>query len=168
MPHSATARLFLGLWPDDRTLVQLAARRDAIAWEERAKVSLNERLHLTLHFIGQVPRERIPALQERLQVPAGDIELELTWLDVWKGGIAVLRPHAVPPALSNLQIELAKQLRNEGLPVEEREFRPHVTLARNAPAAIDIGSPPVRWRSSGYALCESRDGYHVLKRYASS
>jgi 2'-5' RNA ligase len=162
----STARLFLALWPDPVTLDGLAARRDAIAWDSRAKVQPLDRIHLTLHFIGQVPRARIPAIQEALQLPGGDIFLNLTWLDVWTSGIAVLRPRELPPALLALQAALAERLRDLGLPVEEREFKPHVTLARNAPGAADPGGQPVRWASSGYTLCESRGGYHVLQHYA--
>lgn len=168
MPTSGTAsaRLFLALWPAADTLAQLVARRDAIQWEAGASVSKDDRLHLTLSFIGQVPRDRIGALTDTLRVPAGEIELSLTWLDVWNDDIAVLRPKEIPDSLSQLQLALAAQLRKAGMPVEEREFRPHVTLARNAGATVEVGGKPVRWRSREYVLAESRSGYHVVERYS--
>lgn len=162
---TSTARLFLAIWPDDETLNGLVARRNAIEWESGAKVSPDERLHLTLHFIGQVPRDRVPALREALQVHCDEIELTLSWLDVWKDGVAVLRPQAVPPSLMSLRRQLSQRLNDVGLPVEEREFRPHVTLARNAPGAADPLGQPLLWRSRGYALVESLGGYHIVERF---
>ena len=35
-----------------------------------------ERLHLTLHFLGDVPRERLPALGEALSVPLRAVPIE--------------------------------------------------------------------------------------------
>jgi RNA 2',3'-cyclic 3'-phosphodiesterase len=162
---TATARLFLALWPDSETLSRLAARRDAIQWQKGARVSPDEKLHLTLHFVGQVARQRLPELREALRTEGGDIELTLTWLDVWNDGVAVLRPQIVPEALSALQNRLAERLQSVRLPSQEETYKHHVTFARNAPDAADPQGAPVLWRSSGYVLAESLAGYHVIERY---
>lgn len=164
MTDKVTARLFLALWPDEATLAELEKRRDAIAWEAGASIQPTNRLHLTLHFIGQVPRDRIESLREELRVPGGAIALDLTWLDVWED-IAVLRPRHLALPLLDLQLDLSTRLKTLGLPVNERTFRPHVTLARKAANATAVLGEPIRWRSNGYTLAESDRGYHVLERY---
>ena len=129
-----------------------------------------ERLHLTLHFIGPVAGERVAELAEALDVPSPGFELAFGRAERWHRGLAVLRPLAVPPALAALHATLADRLRACGLPVEDRPFRAHVTMARDAPGARPpAAGPALRWRVRGHALVESRPGrdggYVVLRRY---
>ena len=129
-----------------------------------------ERLHLTLHFIGPVARERVPAVADAFDVPAARFDLAFGDAERWRHGLAVLRPLALPPALSALHAALAERLRASALPVEARPFRAHVTMARDAPGAVPpAAGPALRWRGRGHALVESRPGrdggYVVLRRY---
>lgn len=127
-----------------------------------------ERLHLTLHFLGAVPRERVPALRAALALPFAPFALTLSRPALWAGGIAVLEPALIPPALADLRAALGAALLHVGLAAEARPWRPHLTLARRAAGA----TPPARcaapcWRVSSFALVESRlpAGYTVLQRY---
>ena len=88
----------------------------------------------------------------------------------WPGGLAVLEPAAVPEALVELHGELAARLDRLGLAVERRRFRPHVTLARQAAAAIPPTEPVgIGWAADGgYLLVHSLPGgrgYQPLARY---
>jgi 2'-5' RNA ligase len=166
-----TARLFLALWPEAAIRAALADWRDAWTWPPGARPVPTERLHLTLHFIGPVERERVAAVADALDVPTTSFELAFGRAERWHHGLAVLRPLDVPPQLPALHAALAERLRACDLPVEVRPFRPHVTLARDAPGAV----PPapgtaLRWRVRGHALVESRPGreggYVVLRHYA--
>lgn len=129
-----------------------------------------DRLHLTLHFIGAVERERSAAIAAALEVPAGAFELSLTSAEIWPRGVAVLRAPEVPDALKQLHGDLGEALRALDLPVEVRPLRPHVTLARRVAAAILPSEPPsLRWPIDSYVLVESSlgaaGGYRLLRRY---
>jgi 2'-5' RNA ligase len=170
-PPTDTARLFIGLWPDDEVRRALQAHADAWTWPHAARRVAEERLHMTLHFLGAVPRHRIDALVQALDVPATPFELELAETALWPRGIAVLGPTQVPEALAGLHGRLLAALERFGCPTEGLAWKPHVTLARDAqgarpPAAVEA----IRWRVHGHALVESTARpalrYRVLQRWS--
>lgn len=166
-----TARLFLALWPTPCVRAGLAGWQDAYRWPRTSSVVAPGRLHLTLHFIGAVPRIRTDTLMSCLSVPAEAFELRFGEPEIWPGGVAVLEPLARPEGLLRLHVRLAEALSLCSLPTDSRPFRPHVTLARRAHGAARIGeAPALRWRPRGYALVESQKspagGYAVLRRFA--
>ena len=163
-------RLFLALWPDDATRAGIAAWQRQWAWPPEAAPVPAERLHLTLHFIGNVPREKLPRLASGLKVAFAPFDFELHHGEVWPNTVAVLQPDGAPPEMKRLHDDLAGALRRLDLPVEGRPFRPHVTLARHARGAV----PPadhasVHWPASrGYVLAQSlpaRGGYEIVERF---
>jgi 2'-5' RNA ligase len=162
-------RLFLALWPDARTRAAILAWQQAWDWPPAAAPVAAERLHLTLHFIGNVPRERLPRVAAGLQAAFEPLDFVLDRAEVWPNSVAVLQPQRTPRALGELHLRLAHALRELELPVESRPFRPHVTLARRArgamPSPREDGVP---WRASdGYVLVESLPGgagYEILRR----
>lgn len=158
---SVRARLFLALWPDDSVRRQLTAWRDSWHWPRGATPVHDERLHLTLHFLGDVERTRVPALR----VPLTPFELAFGSCAIWPHGIAVLEPLAIPPALAQLQGALGQLLDDAGLPPEARPYRPHVTMARRAMQATPpAAGPTFTWEVDSYALVESSGGsYTVLE-----
>ena len=169
-PPVPDARLFLALWPPAPVRDALVQAVSTWPWPDAARRTRPERLHATVHFIGGVPIARLEELKQELAVPFEPFEWELSRPDVWQGSIAVLRPTETPPALARLHERLAARLRALGLPVEERPYRPHVTLARKArgfapPAQV----PPVRWRAEdGYRLVRTLPGgggYEPLARF---
>jgi 2'-5' RNA ligase len=168
---TATSRLFLALWPDPAEREVLRAWRDAWTWPRGATPVATPKLHLTLHFLGDQPTDRVAELGAGLAVPVSPFRVELGQSGVWPGGIAVLEPHAQPPALLRLHADLSDALRTLGLTPEARPYRPHVTMARRAaraqPPAPD--SHTLAWDITGYALVESRPdnggGYTVLRKY---
>jgi 2'-5' RNA ligase len=168
--RARNVRLFLALWPTPQVRSGLLAWRDAFAWPASATVVAPECLHMTLHFIGAVPAERVDAVQAGLAIEPAAFELRFGRAEVWPRGIAVLRPLAEPPALHDLHQRLGEALRALDLPTEARPFRPHVTFARRADGAALTTTPaPLRWRVRSHALVESRlgrnGGYVVLRRY---
>jgi RNA 2',3'-cyclic 3'-phosphodiesterase len=169
-PHASPLRLFLALWPGPSVRRALAAASDAWRWPATAARVAPERMHLTLHFLGDVPRDRVPTLARGLCVPCARFELRFGQPAVWPPGTALLLPDAAPAALLALHAALQVALAALGMATERRAFRPHVTLARHAASAV---TPRVvaslRWPVRGYALmCSLRDapgGYRVLMRY---
>lgn len=166
-PTRDTRRLFIGLWPLPEVREALAEHQAQWAWPAGAAPVRADKLHLTLHFLGDVDRRAVAPLQQALQaVPAGRFELPWAGAQRWGGGLAVLLT-APDHALDVLHAQLGEVLRQQGLRVESRAFKPHVTLARKAPGA----PPPARmpsqpWRSEGFVLVVSAGGrYEVLSRH---
>ena len=161
-------RLFLALWPDPAIRHALRERRDAWTWPRGASPVHADKLHVTLHFLGEVPSERVPELRQGFAVPFTPFTLSIGLPKLWPHGIAVLEPHTEPPALLELHAKLSNALVALGLQPEARAYRPHVTLARRAGHAIvPPQSAPLTWQVDGYALVESNGGnYTVLEQYS--
>jgi RNA 2',3'-cyclic 3'-phosphodiesterase len=169
-PGPATARLFVALWPTAAVRRSLLGQQRAWQWPRGAALVKPERLHVTLHFLGEVPAARIVPLTQALAVPTERFSLSLASPELWPHGIAVLRPHQTPDALLRLHARLRDALQAFGWPTEARAFRPHVTFARRAAGAVpppDVA--PSIWRVSGHVLVHSMPGpaggYRVIAHY---
>ena len=163
-----TARLFIALWPDDDVRARLKEWRDCCQWPRQAGRVRTEKLHMTVHFLGDVEVARVPELRAALAAPFNAFTLQLGHGEIWPGGIAVLVPEEPPSALFKLHADLATILGRLGLPAEERAYRPHVTMARRAAGAImPRRGPAIAWPVAHYALMESRpDGYAIVRPYS--
>ena len=161
-----SSRLFVALWPDDPASQALQRWMACWQWPRQARVVPAGKLHLTLHFLGQVPDRRLPELAAGLRVETEALELDFGTVRTWGHGLVALEPLARCDALFALHAEVAAALRRLGLTPEPRPLRPHVTLARQAAGAVAPSEPlRLRWRSDGYALVQSGDGYRNLARY---
>jgi len=161
------ARLFLALWPDPAVRAALRTWRDAWNWPRGASPVHTDKLHVTLHFLGDLPRARLPALLDGFRVPFSLFALRIARAALWHNGIAVLEPADAPPALLDLHARLSQALVGLGLQPEARTYRPHVTMARRASGAgAPAGAAPIDWQVDRYVLVESRAGiYTVLREY---
>ena len=149
------ARLFVALWPDAQVRAALQAASAQWRWQPGAAIIPADRLHLTLHFLGDLPRESIPELARALELPRARCALTLDRAALWRGGVAVLEPSVVPAPLVELRRALGAALHSVGLALETRRWRPHVTLARRA----NVKPPqmaPIFWPLGGHVLAESR------------
>lgn len=129
------------------------------------------RLHLTLHFLGEIDDGRLPSLTEALApaLDAGPPRIGLggwgvfpprgparvIWLGVTAGTEALVSAHAV----------LAARLRAAGIAPESRPFSPHLTIGRvKSPSGVDwrrlaAGAPPApvaEWDLGACTLFQSR------------
>jgi 2'-5' RNA ligase len=165
--QAGTARLFLALWPDPAVRAALCGWRDAWTWPRGASPVHADKLHVTLHFLGDVPRERLPALVAGFAVPFAPFALRFARGALWHNGIAVLEPSSEPPELLALHAGLAQALTGLGLQPEARAYRPHVTMARRAAkAGVPGDGAAVDWQVDRYVLVESRGGsYTVIHAY---
>lgn len=168
--QSPTARLFVALWPDAAVRGELQRLQQAWSWPAGAALTPPERLHLTLHFIGDLARGQVLEVADALAgVAMAPVELLLDTAEVWAGGVAVLRASAVPAALQRLHLDVRTAVEQAlGVPGERRRFKPHVTLARKAGAALPSGAPlALRWRTDRFALVESASGvYRTLRAFS--
>lgn len=162
------ARLFIGLWPDEAVRDAVDQQAGRWAWTPPARRVPRAKLHLTLHFLGAVPRERLPALERGLAVRCDPFSLRLDHGEVWRNQVAVLCPRHVPQPLLELHERLRTALGQLELPTAREEpFAPHVTLARQAKGSRPVAVAPIRWDVRGYALVESTPDsrYQVLFGY---
>lgn len=167
------ARLFIALWPDAGVRDALAQWRDGWSWPRQATPVKTERLHLTLHFLGEVDDQRIAELAAALSTGFTPFTLSLGQSRLWPHGIAVLEPLAIPEPLTILHATLGRSLQRLGMATDARPYRAHVTMARRAAGAIAAaGGPAIEWPVERYALMRSYPGqgggYTTLHTYGTS
>lgn len=171
MDSVSSTRLFLALWPDPAVRHLLRERRDLWDWPRGASPVHPDKLHVTLHFLGSVPSERVPDLRRGFALPFTPFALTFGVPRLWHNGIAVLEPLSEPPELLQLHAGLSSALVALGLQPEARKYRPHVTFARRASGVVvPAEPPPLVWQVNGYALVESQPDnsgmYRVLETYS--
>ena len=124
--------MFIGLLPNDDVRDAIAEHQRRWYWNAGSLPTRPERLHLTLHFLGEINATREHALRSAL---AGEdvapFELALRTPECWAGGITVLRPDD-NAMLQDLHARLAARLSRVGIAPMRGSFAPHVTLARGA------------------------------------
>jgi 2'-5' RNA ligase len=101
-----------------------------VAWVD------SRRLHLTLHFLGEIDEARLPRLEEAL-APAIEAVTPRIGLTGWgvfppRGPARViwLGVAAGAEALASVHAELGRRLRSAGITPESRPFSPHLTVGR--------------------------------------
>ncbi len=160
-------RLFVGLLPDPDLRRAIDRQRRRWQWPEGTNFPAARHLHLTLHFLGHVHADRVPALKHALaDVPVHEMQLVLRAPERWE--VAVLRTDE-HEELRALHDRLAFRLRQLGLPAR-RAWTPHVTLARDiGNAAPPASAQPLRWTVRDFALVWSKRSpatqYEVLANY---
>ncbi|HET7824096.1 MAG TPA: RNA 2',3'-cyclic phosphodiesterase [Anaeromyxobacter sp.] len=170
-------RLFVALEPPEPVRRRLAAmavelRRAAGRGADDIRWVAIENVHLTLQFLGAVPEERMPAVEEVVRAAASAgraLSLEVRGA----GGFPnARRPRVVwaglagdVAALAELGAELGRRLAPLGFPPEDRPFSAHLTLgrAREGRGAAGIAgalasaadAPGAPWRAAELVLFES-------------
>lgn len=134
------------------------------AWRASAlpegKAVAARNLHLTLAFLGSQPASCVaPLLALAAEIQGERCTLRLDRLGLWRGGLLHLAPSQVPQALERLQQQLHARLLAAGFVLEERAFRPHLTLARHYPHQPNCPAPTFDWPLRHFALfCSENDG----------
>ena len=173
-------RLFFALWPAPQVSKALSRQANLLRGSLRyGRVLRRAALHVTLAFIGEVPRKRLPLIQAVGQnQQTGAFALILDEIRFYpKHRICWMQPSQPPVALMALARGLRADLLTAGIEQETRPFRPHVSLLRNIHADAAITAPPVttvtpvRWQADAFVLVASlllRDGaqYEILSRWS--
>ena len=150
--------MFFALWPDVR---QRDRMRDFIApvaklVEGRAIDRRN--WHVTLAYIGEFPERRIDELHEIRHLTTVDpFRLRFDRLEFWpRPRIAALVTPTVAGELEQLVTDLKQRLFSAGVETEDRAYRPHVTVVRNArPFTTERLAQPATTEWAGFELVES-------------
>jgi 2'-5' RNA ligase len=120
-----------------------------------------ENLHLTLAFIGEIARSRLPALIDvaaKLQGEAMTLVLDRLG-GFRRAGVAWIGSSRPPHELGVFAAALARALAAAGIECDERPFHPHMTIARRCRVPPDeqaIG--PYAWPIDEFILLQSETG----------
>ena len=164
-------RLFIAILLDEAVKDGLCQVRDRLqAAALFGRMTRRENLHLTLAFLGETPAGHIPAIRRAMEAavgPAFDLEFRGVGRFRRSGGDIWWMGADLPPALQTLFGQLDANLRAGGFPLEERAFRPHLTLGREVRLPPDFDAavlaPPVLVQHvAGIHLMESERVRGVL------
>jgi 2'-5' RNA ligase len=127
------SRLFFALWPDDAARQRIAVLAEEFHHRYGGRRVATPCLHITLAFLGSTLDSRIPALQGLArEVDAAVFDLTLAFAGAWNRGVFWLAPQETPAELTNLVVQLHRQLRGAGIRFANQSFAPHLTIMRNA------------------------------------
>jgi RNA 2',3'-cyclic 3'-phosphodiesterase len=155
------ARLFFALWPDEDARRALGALAHDVARVAGGKPAPPEKIHLTLAFLGEIPAERCPELiGAAREIRGAPFTLKLDRVGSFRRArVAWAGTSEAPRALVDLQAALAARLASRGFGLEEREFAPHLTLARRIERSLPPASiAPIAMRATALALVASETG----------
>lgn len=152
-------RLFFALWPDRQARAALARLAKEVANEGQGRAVPEANLHLTLAFIDGVPESRLASLLatgQRVALHAVSFPLTLDRVGGRAYGVAWLAPPNLPEPLHALHATLADALGAAGFALQQRMFRPHVTLARDCARPAHRGRiTPIGWQILQLSLVAS-------------
>lgn len=154
-------RLFFAIWPDKETCMQLGRLTGRLASVCEGRKTKAENIHLTLVFVGEVDASQMAALYKAADeikdsgLRAFDLIIER--ICVWKRkNIVYAEINEIPPPLIDLVEALQSRLSLAGFSLEERPYKPHITLMRNAscktlPELVES----MVWRAREWVLVKS-------------
>ena len=160
-----TRRLFIGITFPDEAADALVADQAALSPHlKTGRASSRENLHLTLIFLGEVDEDVERRVRDAVKATAaashpltlclGDIGSfdHHDRLVLWRG----IQSGAGLDELRSLQARLVEELLDRGVGFEDRAYRPHATLVRNArlegkephvvrPVSFDVKAIRLMW-----------------------
>jgi 2'-5' RNA ligase len=167
-----THRLFFALWPGDGLRDRLAEAIRPVTEGKKARPIPAENFHITLAFLGAVQARRLPSVMEaasRIELPP--LKLSIGDVEAWSGAhILCVTPVASPP-LHMLVDRLRFNLLARQVEPDQKEFRPHITVAREWRDRNVSGSiGPFDWTADDFVLVESESGregsqYRIIGRW---
>ena len=130
----ADKRLFFALWPDDRQRDYLRDVINSVAKTVEGRPVDRRGWHVTLAYIGDFPEEQVPELLARArEIPVEPFRLSFDRLEFWpRPKIASMVAATVPPELEALVLALHALMQDFGVVPDDRAYRPHITVVRNA------------------------------------
>lgn len=124
-------RLFVALDPPASVREALAALQADVPG---ARWTPTEKMHLTLHFLGNVAEETVPPLETALAGVEGHaFSLTVEGLSAFpsaRSARVLVAEMDTPPELAALHARIGAALEALGMATERRPYRPHLTLAR--------------------------------------
>lgn len=129
-----TRRIFFALWPDDRQRDRLRDIINPVAKTVEGRAVDRRNWHVTLAYIGDFPEQQLPDLLARAgDIPVEPFQLSFDRLEFWpRPKVACMVGATVPSELQQLVARLHALMQDFGVVPEDRTYRPHITVVRNA------------------------------------
>lgn len=163
-------RLFFALWPDQNTRQQCQQVIQSLPGQGKPVVANN--LHVTLVFLGNIDQARQIAITKAANaINIQPMRLIFNHLSFWKKpAVVCLVAEQVDPAVSSLVTQLSMSARQLGIELDDRPYKPHITLLRKAKSQVNIDFNPIHWQSNSFCLvesCSTTSGveYRVIERW---
>lgn len=156
----ARLRLFFALWPSAEARSALTSWQGELRERCGGRAMEADSLHLTLLFLGDVPRERLPeaiGMARDLRLPPFRVQLDRA--HHWPHNhIVYAAPDDPPSELTGLAEALQQRAISRHFSVERRPYHPHVTLLRNADVPVTAlpRFDATGWMANGFSLLISR------------
>ena len=134
MEGASVMRLFLAILFEEPVKDRLREAMELIRRSTRtSRLTRRENLHLTLVFLGEL-REAGKVREAMEEIRTSPFPLEIRGLGRFQRDGGDLYWAGIEPSLplQNLYLELKNALAGKGIAVEDRPYRPHLTLARQA------------------------------------
>ena len=133
MADTPSSRFFVALRPDPASAGRLARLAAGVATRCRGRALAACDLHLTLAFIGELPAAEGARLARLLDgLPANHPGFSLDRLGRFGPALVWIGPARAPDWLGPLARAVGDRLRAGSVGFDERPFKPHLTLVRNA------------------------------------
>ncbi|MDS0297353.1 RNA 2',3'-cyclic phosphodiesterase [Halogeometricum sp. S1BR25-6] len=184
-------RLFLSIDLPDSLTESVASAQQRFAGAEGLRFVAPEQVHVTLKFLGETDEDRLPDVEAAVEDAIADSGVEA--FDATVGGFGVfpsldyisvvwagVREGAGAAEMTALAEAIDRETAASGFGSEDREFTPHVTLARMDDARgkdlvqrvvreedPDVGTFPVREvHLKESVLTDGGPRYETLRRFA--
>ena len=167
-----THRLFFALWPTDALRDELVKTVEPLLEHKRARRIRPDNFHITLVFLGAVQARKLPSIMEAASGLEGEpLDFTLEKVEAWPGShVLCVTPGRCAP-LRELVDSLRSNLLAHQVELDQKDFRPHVTVARDwRDRSVEGAIGAITWSSDEFVLVESentREGsrYRIIGRW---
>jgi len=169
-------RVFFALWPDEQTQhIIHEAFRHTPQYKQSGRLLRPASYHVTLHFIGNIPEDRLPLLRQignNIRAPGFYLTLD-HYGHFSRARVMWMGVQSQSADLSQLHQQLGHALSESGIPVEQAPFIPHISLMRSLSLPGEFSQfEAIRFQVKEITLVESiMDGdspYRILDRFCLS
>lgn len=136
MTPNSLMRTFIAVDIPERIRVELGKwQKDLSKFSHEAVLVHPENIHLTLAFLGEIPSSKIERVFRNLSAfpPIDPFTIQLKGFGLFpharRPRVLWVRIKPCPP-LEDLSVKLNASLKAIGVPLPQRAFKPHLTLAR--------------------------------------
>jgi len=169
----ATRRLFFALWPTETLREQIEELVRPVLSGCNARLIPPANFHVTLAFLGSVTDDALASIMDAAgQIDSEAFELTFDHVETWMSAhIACLAITPAPAPLTRLVDRLRSSLWVRNVDADRKEFKAHVTLARDwHDRTLDEPIDPLSWSATQFVLVESKAGdagseYTILDRW---
>ncbi|MCX4188796.1 RNA 2',3'-cyclic phosphodiesterase [Methylophaga sp. OBS3] len=149
-------RLFFALLPDSQAKQAITSVMNQIS-DAGLRLYPQTNLHQTLVFIGQFEQSQIQALiTDCHAISLPPITMQFEVLEFWdKPKVLCLTAKHQSQALQKLVHSLQNVVQKHGITLEQRPYRPHITIARKAKQTTELSFTPIRFTANEFVLMRS-------------